>query len=109
MPSWTDIQKEWETSKITLKDLADKHGVKLGTLKSRKSREGWSRSPMKKDATKSQRLQPRKKIKEPIAQSSDLTDKQRLFCIYYIKYFNATKAYRKAYECSYATAMSNGA
>ncbi len=52
MPNWEEIKNEWETSKITLKDLADKHDVKLGTLKSRKSREGWSRDPTKKDATK---------------------------------------------------------
>lgn len=38
----------------------------------------------------------------------NLTDKQRLFCIYYIKYFNATKAYQKAYECAYSTAMVEG-
>lgn len=51
MPNWEKIKSEWETTKITLKDLADKHSVKLGTLKSRKSREGWSRDPTKKDAT----------------------------------------------------------
>src|SRR5699024_9490332 len=45
---------------------------------------------------------------EPVVESDDLTDKQRLFCIYYIKYFNATKAYQKAYECAYTTAMVEG-
>ncbi len=52
MPNWEDIKREWETTKITLSALADKHDIKLGTLKSRKSREGWSRDPTKKDATK---------------------------------------------------------
>src|SRR5690606_23696611 len=56
MPNWEDIRKEWETSKITLNALADKHKVKLGTLKSRKSREGWSRDPTKKDATKNEKV-----------------------------------------------------
>ncbi len=37
-----------------------------------------------------------------------LTDKQRLFCCLYIKCFNATKAYQKAYGCSYETALTNG-
>lgn len=53
--------------------------------------------------------------KEPIAdevrevlQNTGLTEKQRLFCLYFIKSFNATKAYQKAYECDYATAMANG-
>ncbi len=115
MPNWEEIQKEWETSKITLAALAEKHDVKLGTLKSRKSRDGWSRDASEKDATKTQkdatpakRMQPKKEELEPVVESVDMTDKQRLFCIYYIKYFNATKAYQKAYECAYTTAMVNG-
>ncbi|QNK86290.1 terminase small subunit [Sporosarcina sp. resist] len=102
MSNWEKIQKEWEITKITLAALAEKHDVKLGTLKSRKSREAWVRGPSEKDATISKRMQP----KEAIVESDDLTDKQRLFCIYYIKYFNATKAYQKAYECDYMTAQS---
>lgn len=50
------IRKEWKTIKITLGALAGKHDVKLGTLKNRKSREGWSRDPTKKDATKSEKV-----------------------------------------------------
>lgn len=48
--NWDAIRKEYETSDITLKTLAEKHEIKLGTLKSRKSREGWERAT-KKDAT----------------------------------------------------------
>ena len=51
MPKWDEIKNEWETTKITLKALAEKHNVKLGTLKSRKSREAWSKDVAKKDAT----------------------------------------------------------
>lgn len=51
MPNWEEIQHEWETTKITLAALAEKHDVKLGTLKSRKSRDKWSRGAAKKDAT----------------------------------------------------------
>ncbi|WP_137744848.1 terminase small subunit [Robertmurraya siralis] len=104
MPNWEEIRKEFESSKITLAALAEKHGIKLGTLKSRKSREGWSRGSPKKDATKNKKVA----TVEPVIESTDLTDKQELFCLYYIKYFNATKAYQKAYECAYSTAMVNG-
>lgn len=45
---------------------------------------------------------------ESVIQNTDLTDKQHLFCIYYIRCFNATKAYQKAYDCDYATALVNG-
>lgn len=51
MANWGNIRNEWETTNITLKALAGNHDVKLGTLKSRKSREGWSRDPTEKDAT----------------------------------------------------------
>lgn len=108
-PNWEKIREEWENSKITFKALAEKHGVKEGTLKSRRSREKWSKDATnKKDATKGKRMQPKKGKKEPVVMSDNLNDKQRLFCIYYIKYFNATKAYQKAYGCAYTTAMSNG-
>ncbi|WP_018391834.1 phage terminase small subunit [Bacillus sp. 37MA] len=56
MVNWDAIRKEWETTKITLAALAEKHDVKLGTLKSRKSREGWSRDPTKKDASKIEKV-----------------------------------------------------
>ncbi|NRG47689.1 terminase small subunit, partial [Bacillus sp. CRN 9] len=59
--SWEDIRKEFEESKITLKVLAEKHDVKIGTLKSRKSREGWSRDATKKDATKVKKVATKKK------------------------------------------------
>ena len=45
---------------------------------------------------------------EAVIQNADLTDKQQLFCIYYIRCFNATKAYQKAYDVDYATAVVNG-
>ena len=41
-------------------------------------------------------------------ENPDLTDKQRLFCIYYVRCFNATKAYQKAYGCSYEIANVEG-
>lgn len=40
--------------------------------------------------------------------NEELTEKQRLFCLYYVRWFNATKAYRKVYDCDYTTAMTNG-
>lgn len=43
----------------------------------------------------------------PLIENDDLTDKQRLFCIYYVKLFNATKAYQKAYGCDYNVANKN--
>lgn len=115
MANWDEIKHEWETTKITLADLAEKYDVKLGTLKSRKSREKWSRGAAKKDATKMAKVAT---IKEDAAKDeviyfsdddeSSLNDKQQLFVAYYVKSWNATKAYQKAYKCDYATANANG-
>lgn len=56
-PNWEKIRDEWENNKITFKALAEKHNVKEGTLKSRRSREKWSRDATnKKDATKRKKV-----------------------------------------------------
>lgn len=109
--NWEDIRKEYETTNITLKALAEKYGLKLGTLKSRKSREGWTRDLTKKDATpkKKKVAKPKKDATlQPVILSDELNDKQKLFCLYYLKYYNATKAYQKAYGCSYSSAKAEG-
>ncbi|MDC6268022.1 phage terminase small subunit [Lysinibacillus fusiformis] len=61
MANWDEIKLEWETTKITLADLAEKHDIKLGTLKSRKSREKWSRDATEKDATKAGKVATKEK------------------------------------------------
>jgi phage terminase small subunit len=110
--NWDEIRKEYETTNLTLKALAEKYEIKLGTLKSRKSREGWTRNAtFKKGATSKKKKGATKKkdaVLKPVIESDDLNDKQKFFCLYYIKYYNATKAYKKAYECNYLTAKTNG-
>lgn len=44
---------------------------------------------------------------ETVIENDELNDKQKLFCLYYVKQFNATKAYQKAYDVDYKTAASN--
>ena len=116
MTDWKKIREEWETSDITFVDLADKHNLKPSTVRSRKNREKWQRND---NATQRKNVATKKnkeaKKTEPIAEevksvleNDKLTDKQRLFCIYYNKYFNATKAYQKAYEVDYLTANAHG-
>lgn len=65
-------------------------------------------TPNSKDNRKVKDKEPKLQEVEEIINNSELTDKQRLFCIYYVKYFNATKAYQKAYDCDYITANTNG-
>lgn len=102
--NWDEIKREFESTNITLKALAEKYDIKLGTLKSRKSRDGWSRDATKKDATKTKKVAIQKEKvaaeKEPLNEVEDLTEKQRLFCLYYVKSFNATQS---AINAGYAT------
>lgn len=99
------------------KDIAAKYNVSIATVKSWKTRYKWNRKSMH---TKNEKVciqnQSKKNDKnEPIVdevndvlENADLTEKQRLFCVFFIKCFNATKAYQKAYKCSYETAVVAG-
>ena len=97
-------------------DIADQLGVPEGTIRSWKKR-SWGNAPLqKKECNVAKEKTPTKRaeqetIKEEseyLDETVELSEKQRLFCMYYIRSFNATKAYQKAYQCSYETAMANG-
>lgn len=64
MPNWEEIRKEWETTEITFKELAEKHGVKDSTIRSRKNREKWQRNATNKNATQRKNVATKKKRKE---------------------------------------------
>lgn len=89
------------------KDIADKYKVSLNTVKSWKQRYKWRKDDKKvctqktkKYAHKTDETNASKKdIKKEtieILVESELTEKQRLFCIYYMQSFNATQAAIKA-------------
>ena len=102
------------------KEIAEKYGVTINTVKSWKTRYKWSKDGKKSVHTKTGKVCTQKSDKnnvkkeaiaeavEQVIENAELTDKQRLFCILYVKCFNATKAYQKAYGCSYETALTNG-
>ena len=103
---WESIRAEFELSDISLKDLAEKHGISPGTLRSRKNREKWKKrgSPddatqRNKNATQRKNIATKKKVApkaKEILESSDLEDWEEIFCLEYLKHFNKTKAYHKA-------------
>lgn len=101
------------------KEIAEKYGVTINTVKSWKTRYKWSKDGKKSVHTKTGTVCTQKSDKnnvkkeaikeavEQVIENADLTDKQRLFCLYYVKCFNATKAYQKAFQVDYATACGN--
>jgi len=105
-----DVQK-WELAYIDYqngmkyKDIAVKHDVSINTVKSWKFRK-WNVPPEKKGATKREKVAHKKEV-QPVIDNDDLTEQQKLFCLYYLECFNATKAYKKAYGCDYKTANAN--
>jgi len=127
---WIAIRQEYESTDISLSDLAEKHGLKYPTVKSRKQREKWEKGASKKDASKGKKdaskdaskktqdasvskvskREPKIKIvvNNRETESPNLTEKQNLFCLYFVKYWSATKAYQKAYGCGYNTAHAEG-
>lgn len=84
-------------SGMKYKEIAEKYGVTMNTVKSWKKRYDWCRDGTKKGAHKKEEkgAHKNKQIEEGKTEGDLLNDKQRLFCIYYIKCFNATKAYKK--------------
>lgn len=101
---------------ILLKDIAEQLDVPEGTVRSWKKRYDWDNATLHSGfcnvAKESAR---KKKVQQAVAadtasvsENPDLTEKQRLFCLYYVRCFNATKAYQKAYGCSYEVAHAEG-
>ena len=118
-PKRDEAYKMWLDSngKTKLKDIASALGVSESQVRKWKNQDKWNSNVTNQpngNVTKRKRVgQPGKHCEtkqaiEQVIENADLTDKQRLFCLLYIRCFNATKAYQKAYECSYETAMVNG-
>lgn len=99
------------------KDIAEKYGTTINTVKSWKKRYGWNREEGAHKSKKrcTQKSKGAHTVTAPIddgtketLQNDDLTPEQQMFCIYYSRTFNAAQSYQKAYGCSYETAMVNG-
>ena len=101
---------------MKLVEIASQLDVSEGTVRSWKSRYKWDCNVANKKRNVAKRKrEENSKNKTAIAEAvdqvidnPDLTDKQRLFCLHYVRCFNATKAYQKAYGCSHETALTNG-
>lgn len=108
---------------IKLSDLAMQLNVPDSRIRKWKSVDKWDEelkgtfqltkgsAPIEKDTKKQQKKKKKESVAkevEEVIENDGLTDKQRLFCIYFIKLKNATKAYQRAYGCSYETAMVEG-
>jgi phage terminase small subunit len=110
-----DIAKRLNISDSTIRswkrkyewDVAKKNDCNVAKNKCNVANEKVQRYERKKPKNKKKKEVIAPEVEE-VCKNTELTDKQRLFCVYYTRYFNATKAYQKAYECSYETACTCG-
>lgn len=100
---------------IPLKDIAEQLNLPEGTIRGWKNKDSWEEKlkgtfqiKSVKVTERSKQKKEKPKIQKKIAEDDGLTEKQRLFCLYYIRNFNATQAYIKAYQCSYDVANAEG-
>ena len=104
---------------IDLVEIAKILSLSPGTVRGWKAKDKWDselNGTLQNDTERSNKKINKKSSKEEliaeevkeVLENNELTDKQRLFCIYYNKCFNATKAYQKAYQVDYDTANAHG-
>lgn len=116
MENYEKAENDYLTG-MKYKDIAAKYDVSIDTVKSWKKRYGWSRTGCTQKRTQNCTQKNKKNEVAPVQpedgtkdtlQNDELTEEQRLFCIYYSRTYNATQSYLKAYHCGYETAMVNG-
>lgn len=104
------------------KDIAVKYGVSEATVKSWKTRYKWIREKKKEVHTKSKKSMHTKKTEKVekkdrkntvtkeelrvVCENDELNEKQKQFCVFFVKKHNATKAYMQAYGTDYMTAAA---
>ena len=97
---------------IDLVEIASQLSVSPGTVRGWKSKDDWEHKLNGTLQTNTERSNRKKSAVEDtvkeIIDNDSLSDKQRLFCLYYSKSFNATRSYQKAYTCDYITACASG-
>ena len=96
---------------MKLKDIAEKMELPAARIRKWKSEDSWDGEKERTDSVHT-KLREKRKIKkklfEAVDNNDDLTEKQRLFCVFYADTNNATQSYIKAHKCKKTTAMVEG-
>jgi len=101
-----DREKAFEIYKVSkgekpLIDIAAELNLKPSQIRKWKSQDKWDEQMngnvtiAKRSVTNVENPKTKEKLKE-ILEDEELTEKERLFCLYYVKYFNGTQAALKA-------------
>ncbi len=120
-PARDQAQELWDAFGGTLKlcDIAAQLHVPESTVRAWKTKDGWGKKN-ERSAPKKIRSAPNvpnqqaetptveQQMAASVAQNEELTEKQKDFCIYFMRNRNATQAYLKSHDCIYATANVEG-
>ena len=103
---------------LLFREISEKLGVNCSTIRNWCQREEWDKkskniktikriaAQKRKEETKRKKTKKRirenlenknKKAINQLLENNELTDSEKMFCIYYVDCFNATKAYMKAF------------
>ena len=92
--------KEMYLKCMKLVEIANRLNLPEGTIRSWKNRYEWDCNVAKNECNVAKKKRGKKKAAgedvEQVMENPELTDKQRLFCLHYVRCFNATKAAMKA-------------
>lgn len=129
MSKASDKAKRDYLSGLRYKEIAEKYGVSINTVKSWKTRYHWSKpKPLpkphiiaRKKCTQKNKAPFRKKsVQKECAKNQEenfvavpdelaaLNENQKKFCLYYIQNQNAVISYQRAYKCKRSSALSAG-
>ena len=101
-----------------LVEIAQEVGASPGTVRGWKSRYKWDEligkepEQAQRNATEEKRSATRNVTKDEtpkfVIDNDELTEQQKLFCLYYLQSYSAAKAYKLAYNVKYNSAKAHG-
>ena len=122
-------KSKWELAELDYlagmkyREIAEKYGVSIDTVKSWKVRHSWTRERYKKPDKKctqkvhtkkctqkhreeEERDEEKREAAKVLANVDKINERQRLFALYYFQTHNATASYQRAYGCTRRAAAS---
>jgi len=96
---------------ISNRDIAARLGTDEKKVAVWKQRDGWTVVQQKKLVQQKAKVQQKKadkKLVKAAAENEALTEQQEIFCLLYVKTYNATQSYQTAFQSSQRTAHSYG-
>ena len=123
-------KSKWELAELDYvagmkyREIAEKYGVSINTVRSWKVRHSWDRKgdgPRKRKCAQTVRIkactqktreqeerdEEKRKAIRALVKVDKINERQRLFALYYFQTHNATASYQRAYGCTRAAAAAS--